>query len=87
MPLYHYADFDPSDPMGHGAGTVNWTGGNNINDIAPEDQTGWVFVVGTNSASSTLEPGYDEVWDGKVEPQNPIVGTDNLTWDALKAMF
>ena len=77
----------PDFPLGSVSGVVDWTGGTEIGSIAPEDQIGWVFLAATNSRSSTVEVGYDEAWDGKVEPIEPIVGTQKLTWDALKAMF
>ncbi|MBU8871712.1 MAG: hypothetical protein KOO60_12670 [Gemmatimonadales bacterium] len=73
--------------MGNAAGLVDWTGGNNINDIAPEDQTGWAFLSPINLSPTSVEPGYDEVWDGKVEPVYPIVDVENVTWDELKALF
>ena len=69
------------------SGLVNWTGGDNLNDIAPEDQIGWRFLGGTSNAASSVEPGYDEAWDGKVEPEDLIVDVDKVTWDELKAMF
>lgn len=84
--IYHYSDIG-SMTNGSGVGTVDWTGGLNLDDIAPVDQSGWTFVVGTNSRSDLVEPGYSEAWNGKVEPEIPIVGTDKITWDKLKAMF
>ncbi len=73
--------------MGNAMGTVDWIGGSNINDIAPEDQAGWAFLCPINLNAASVEPGYDEVWDGKVEPESPIVGIDKVSWDELKAMF
>ncbi len=85
MEIYHLSHVIPTNTTGNGTGTVDWIGGTNLNDFAPGDQVGWTFVVGTNSGSGLLEPGYDEVWDGKVEPVGVIVGTDRVTWDELKS--
>jgi len=85
MEVYHLSNVIPTNTTGNGTGTVDWIGGTNLNDFAPEDQLGWTFLVATNSGSGLLEPGYDEVWDGKVEPQDIIVSTDRVTWDKLKA--
>ena len=85
--LYHMGDLIPGDTTGNATGTVDWTGGSNINDIAPEDQTGWVFLSPTNSRTESVEPGYDEAWDGKVEPETPIVDTEKVSWGELKARF
>lgn len=87
LELAHFAEIMPSSTLGNATGTVDWTGGLHLDDIAPEDQSNWVFLSATNSGSGELEPGYDEVWDGKVEPRTPIVSTDEVTWDAIKAMF
>ena len=87
LSVYHYSDLAPTLTGGYGTGLVDWTGGANLSDIAPDDQDAWVFWTATNSGSSLLEPGYDEVWDGKVEPESPVVSTENLSWDAIKAMF
>ena len=38
---------------------------------------GWSFLSGVNPSSA--EPGFDEMWDGKVEPQGPIVETESTT--------
>jgi hypothetical protein len=54
--------------LGSGAATVDWTGGTRLGEIDPAQQTGWVFVVSVSTRSTVLVPGYDENWDGKVEP-------------------
>ena len=71
--------------LGSVAGSVDWTGGTRLNDIAPVDQLGWSFLSGVNP--SAAEPGFDEMWDGKVEPQGPIVETESTTWGAFKAFM
>ena len=70
-----------------GAGTVNWTGGTRLGEIAPADQLGWAFVVSISNRSTVLEPGYDENWNGKVEPGTPIVDNDVRTWGQLKRVY
>ncbi len=87
LELFHYSDLVPSATGGSGIGTVDWTGGARLDEIAPGDQDGWGFFTATNSGSGLLEPGYDEVWDGKVEPATPIVGTERMSWGAVKAMY
>ena len=46
-----------------------------------------LFLSGVNARAENVEPGYSEQWDGKVEPQGPIVDTENVSWGSLKAMF
>ena len=87
LTLYHLSDVMPSNTLGNGTGVVDWVGGTRLNDFAPSDQSDWTFVVSTNSGSGLLEDGYDEVWDGKVEPQGVIVGTDKVSWDEVKSYF
>jgi hypothetical protein len=65
---------------------VDWTGGTQLGEIAPADQLGWAFVTGIGGGS-TVEPGYDENWDGKVEPQEPIVGSEIGSFGAIKSRF
>lgn len=66
-------------------GYVDWTGGTRLDDIAPWDQDHWAFLPGVNTRNAV--EGFDEVWDGKLEPEVPIVGSDNITWDQLKSLF
>lgn len=87
LDLFHMADVMPGNLTGSGTGNVDWTGGTHLNDFAPEDQTGWTFVVASNSGSGLLEEGYDEVWDGKVEPDGTIVDTDKASWDEVKGRW
>jgi hypothetical protein len=66
-------------------GIVNWTGGASIGLITPLDRLNWAFVSGSNGGSA--EPGYDEEWDGKVEPQEEIVATEEVSVGSLKSRF
>ncbi len=66
-------------------GYLDWVGGAWLNDIAPEDQTGWAFLAGTSSRNP--EPGYSEIWDGKVEPPTIIVDDDLSSFGSVKALF
>ncbi len=68
-------------------GVVDWTGGTRLGEIAPADQTGWAILSGINASASYVEPGYDENWDGKVEPEVPIVGNEDISWSELKNRF
>ena len=71
--------------LGTVSGGVDWTGGSRLDDIAPGDQLGWTFLAGINL--NNAEPGFDEQWDGKVEPQGPIVETQKSTWGDFKALM
>lgn len=71
--------------IGTVSGNVDWTGGTQLNEFAPADQLGWTFLSGVSARN--FEPGFDEVWDGKVEPQGPIVDTEKTTWGSLKALM
>ena len=73
--------------LGNANGAVDWTGGTMLDLIAPQDQTGWPFLSGINADSFNVEPGYDEQWDGKVEPTEPIVATEARTWSQVKALY
>lgn len=81
------SQFVPPVGPGSASGFVDWFGGSRLNDIAPEDQAGWAFLSGTNPSSGLLEPGYDEVWDGKVEPTTTIVDIENASIGKVKALF
>ncbi len=73
--------------VGSVAGTVDWTGGTRLDDIAPEDQPGWSFLSGTNNGADQTLPGFDEQWDGKVEPRDLIVGDEASSFGSVKALF
>jgi hypothetical protein len=69
---------------GSGVGDVDWTGGTRADEINPADLTGWSFVVGISNRSTVTEPGYDENWDGKVEPLEPVVSDEKSSVSELK---
>ncbi len=81
------SQFVPPFGPGSVSGFVDWVGGTRLNDIAPEDQLGWAFLSGTSATSGLLEPGYDEVWDGKTEPPEVIVDTESASLGKVKALF
>lgn len=66
-------------------GTVDWTGGSQIDDLAPADRLDWGLFSGVNTA--VADPGYSETWDGKVEPRDPVVGNDSGSWGSLKTSW
>jgi len=70
--------------LGSGNGIVDWTGGTRLGELAPADQTGWTFLVTISTRSTVTEPGYDENWDGKVEPLEPVVPADATSIGELK---
>ncbi len=76
-------------PTGIGslAGVVNWVGGSRLDDIAPEDQANWAILSGINNGVNSALPGFDEMWDGKVEPRNPIVEDKASSFGSVKALF
>ncbi len=73
--------------LGSAIGEVDWTGGTRVGDIAPQDQTGWPFFSGINALASQVVDGYDERWDGKVEPYEPIVPNETSSWGAVKTLY
>jgi len=73
--------------LGTAAGLVDWLAGTRIGEIAPADRLSWAFLTGISNRSTVTEPGYDENWDGKVEPQSPIVPNDERSFGALKDAF
>ena len=73
--------------LGSAAGNVNWTGGTRLDLIAPADQLDWPLVAGINAMEIYVEPGYDENWDGKVEPEDIIIETTRTTWSHVKSLY
>ena len=73
-----------SSSSGSGNGTVDWTGGTQIGEFAPADQLNWTFVVAISNRASVTVPGYDENWDGKVEPIEPVVSSESTSVGQLK---
>lgn len=73
--------------LGSAAGWVDWTGGTRLDDIAPADQLGWPFLTGISRHDGNVETGYDEQWDGKVEPEEPIVEVIPMSWGSVKALL
>ena len=71
--------------IGTVSGTVDWTGGTRLNEIAPADQSGWAILSGTNGNNAL--PGYDDAWDGKVEPESPVVANERTSLGTLKSRF
>ena len=73
--------------LGAASGWVDWVGGSELNEIAPVDQIGWPFLTGISARASVIEPGYDEQWDGKCEPEEPIVDVTPMSWGSVKALM
>ena len=73
--------------VGSGAGLVDWTGGTRVDELAPEDQTDWPLLTAFNRAAQYVEPGYTEMWDGKVEPSQEVVATEALPFSGVKALY
>ncbi len=73
--------------LGSGNGYVDWTGGTRLDELAPADQTGWPFLVLISRLPSQIQPGYTEMWDGKVEPTEDVVATEQRSWSELKAGY
>ncbi len=85
--LTSLSQFVPPVGPGSASGHLDWVGGTRLTDMAPDDQLNWTFVSGTNANSGMLEPGYDEVWDGKTEPPSTIVDTEAASMSKVKALF
>ena len=73
--------------LGSANGYVDWTAGTRLNDLAPGDQSGWPFLVTIYTDASQVEPGYSELWDGKVEPSTDVVDTEKNSWSRVKTLF
>lgn len=72
--------------LGSVLGHVDWTGGTRVGELAPVDRLAWPLLSGVNASASQTEPGFDENWDGKVEPQEPIAN-DEIGFGQLKRDF
>jgi len=73
--------------LGTVTGSLDWTGGTRVDEIAPQDQVGWAFLSGINARETSVEPGYSEQWDGKIEPEAPIVDNEEVLWGSFKSFF
>lgn len=82
--LYSFTRQMFTSTLGSGQGDVDWTGGTRLGELAPADQTGWSFLVTISTRSTVIVPGYDENWDGKVEPLEPVVPTGAASISELK---
>ena len=85
--LYNVARQMFTATLGSATGFVDWTGGTQIGDLAPADRIGWPFLAGISRRADHIEPGYDEQWDGKVEPVEPVVATEARSWGDLKGKY
>lgn len=73
--------------IGSGSGYVDWTGGSRLNDLSVEDRTGWPLLTSVSRNAAYVEPGYTELWDGKVEPLQDVVATETGTLSGVKALY
>ncbi len=73
--------------LGSVLGSVDWTGGTRLDDIAPWDQDSWAFLSGLTNRADSVVAGFDEAWDGKIEPSEPIVDGESSSWGSVKALF
>jgi hypothetical protein len=73
--------------LGSVSGWVDWVGGSRRDDIAPVDQLGWPLLSGISARAENVEAGYGEQWDGKCEPEEPIVDVDEMSWGSVKALM
>jgi hypothetical protein len=69
--------------LGNVTGEVDWTGGTRLGEIPAGQQLDWAILSGISNRSTVTEPGYDENWDGKVEPATPIP-VDQTSWGRVK---
>ncbi len=70
--------------IGTVVGSVDWTGGTRVNELAPEELVAWPLLSGINAMASQTEPGYNENWDGKTEQ---TVSNQVLDFGELKNSF
>jgi hypothetical protein len=73
--------------LGSANGSVDWTGGSRFGELAPAATTGWALLSSISRSPSLVEAGFDEQWDGKVEPHGDVVKADPGSWGAVKARF
>jgi hypothetical protein len=72
--------------LGTVVGSVDWTGGTRLDELAPSDRLDWTFLS-TVLLAAPVHPGYDEVWDGKLEPREEVVPVSESSWGGVKARF
>ena len=71
--------------LAQATGAFDWTGGTRLDDLSPESRTAWGFFAAISAAYA--EPGYDENWDGKVEPREPVISTGESSFGELKSAW
>lgn len=76
-----------SSMLGAGSGTVDWTAGTRIGEIHPADRIGWSFLVSVSRSATVTLPGFDERWDGKVEPLELIISSEAASFGQLKGSY
>lgn len=77
----------PGSLIGSISGFVDWTGGRDLDEFAPEDQDGWPLLSGFSVRAQNVAPGYDENWDGKTEPTQLVVENREMSWAQVKALY
>jgi len=85
LPSFQHTMFTAT--LGSAYGTVDWTGGSRLDDLAPADQVGWPFLTTVSRSVTMVQPGYTEQWDGKVEPVTDVVPAADASWSGVKALF
>lgn len=73
--------------LGSAYGTVDWTGGSRVDDLAPSDRVGWPLLTAVSRAVTQVVPGYTEKWDGKVEPLTDVVPNQERSWSEVQARY
>lgn len=73
--------------LGSLSGSLDWTGGSRLGELPPGSATDWVLLSTVSRSPVLVEPGFDEQWDGKLEPREEAVGAESPSWGAVKARF
>ncbi len=75
-------------PTGIGSGTahVDWNEGSRLDTFPEGDRYDWTLLISLDSTTG-VAAGYDEVWEGTLEPASEITPAESLTWSELKSLY
>ena len=78
-------DFNLGFPEPTFVGTIDWTGGTQIGNLAPYPANGW-SIHGGVSSMVPIPGGYQRNWTPKIVPP-AAVPVEESTWGAIKSLY
>lgn len=79
-------DFNLGFPEPTFVGTIDWTGGSELGNLAPYPATGWTIHGGVSATVPGIPTGYERNWTPKIVPP-AAVPVHESTWGAIKSLY